>query len=208
MKQIPSLWYPMGAGGMWLNYAVWCGLNQKNIPGTHVHFEFLYLKSLDTTYREYFNFNRHLTRPIDSPVRLGSDRAWLNFFSNIIYKKGHYPGWKISGPAGFFEWRRQNIKCNLDWCAIFEDPEKFFEQVAKLTGYSIKLDQYTEMARKQYVQSCVNAESAEVLESWRNYIFTNIANTTDSDDIRQQQVRQILNETWFDIKNSRGFLRS
>lgn len=208
MRNYPKLWYPPGAGGMWLNYVVWCGLNRKNIPGSHVYFEFPYLKSLDSTYHVYFDFVRHVSHPMDSDVRLGCNRAWLNFFVNVIHKKGQYPNWELSGPPGFFEWQQQNINFNLDWCLVFEDPEKFFDLVANVTGYPIKLNQYTETARQQYIQSCLAAESDQVHQAWRNYIFSTMTNATDSDDTRQQQVNEILTKTWIDIKNSRDFLRS
>ena len=185
---------------MWLNYALWCGLNQKNIPGSHVYFEFPYLKSLEPTYVDYFDFVQHTSRPIDSDIRLGSNRAWLNFFANVIHKKGRYPGWEFSGPRGFFEWQQKNIKFNLDWCLVFEDPEKFFDRVAKLTGYSIKLDQYTETARQQYIQSCSTLDFDQVRQAWCNYIFSTMTNTTDSDDTRQQTVNEILAKTWTDTK--------
>ena len=197
---VPGLWYPAGAGGMWLNYVVWCDTNKDIIPGNHHYFEYPYLKELHPDYSPFFNFSNHKTPPHMATVVLGSDRALFNFFLNILSKKKPSTDW-IPTAGGFYQMKNV-IKYNLDWCDIFENPKKFFDDVNSLTGYNIKLNQFTETAIEQYKNSCTwysmtkqELYATDPVQECFNHCFDQCTNSATSLAQQTQQAWNLVEST-------------
>jgi hypothetical protein len=148
----PSLWYPPGAGGMWLNYLLWCIRNNTTMPGSFDHFEYANLRRRDADYISLVEFIPHTDSP-DADIVLGSNRAWMNFYLNIVKKKQNHPIPLVSRYTQIL--LCQNIKFNLEWCDIWENPEKFVHDLAQLSGYQLQYNKYARTAIEQYRQSCV-----------------------------------------------------
>ena len=152
---LPKLWYPGGAGGHWLNYVTWCGINQ-----TWVDYDFIEFSPVFNNipnYKIYYQFRPHSEIHAPTDIWLGSDQALLNFYINVLIKN---PKWKNATPLGYIQ-MRDNFLWNLDYCDIFNDPENFFNQINALTDYNLKLDFYTNKALQQYKHSCLWSKMSE-----------------------------------------------
>jgi hypothetical protein len=149
-----TVWYPQGAGGMWLNYLLWCNKNQTILPGNFQSFEFDNLRKQYPEYSPFFIFVKHLANQDlanQSTVRLGGD-SWFNFYLNISAKKseGHYYGNAISLLAIL----NTDVTINLNWQDIVQDPKKFLADLEGLMKWNIPYDSITQEAIDQYIQSC------------------------------------------------------
>jgi len=171
-----KLWWPQGAGGMWLNYLIWSSKTQQTIPGSHVEFNYMYLKNINPEYDSYVEFVQHLQDYNDCTVRIGNNQCWFNFYLNICIKKINSDDHlEMQNAARLIQDYDKNlIPFNLDWLLIFNDPEKFLHQFNSITIFNLKFDNVVETAFKQYQKSCllVDLDSTEfqnslVYDSWR-----------------------------------------
>ena len=167
--QRPAIWYPPGAGGHWLNYLIWCHQHQTTVPGNPINFNWQTLHSRPMTWPEtYLQFRIHNNDPADSPIVLGSHRAWFNFFLCINTKKpqadkeGRY-----QSACDALNYRKRNITFNLDWRLIWTNPEQFVQDLNRTGGFDVVIDQHTTRAFEQYRASCYmpDIDSAEFRQS-------------------------------------------
>lgn len=198
-----GVWYPPGAGGMWLNYLVWCSRSGEIIPGDHAHFEFNYLESLNPAYMSFLGFYTHNLEYDFATIRLGSDRAWFNFFLNIQSKKQMSSDYDsvLNGAKLFLEWRQAAAECNLDWCLIFENPEQFVAQLNSITNFDVKFNSVTEQAFVQYQNSCIAMPdvSATIVRAWRQAILDLHTRSTQPLPQRLQITEEIFYNTYYRI---------
>jgi hypothetical protein len=145
----PTLWFAGGAGGNWLNYMIWCGLNQKNIIGKHVEFS---NQNLKAQLPVFFKIVKHSDYDCHTDAVLGSYRSLLNFYINVATKN---PSWTEAHPSGYILMQDHEWNYNLDYCDIFLDPDKFVKSVNQLTELNLSMDHYVECAFDQYWKSCV-----------------------------------------------------
>ena len=199
----PSLWYPPGAGGMWLNYLVWCGKNNRIIPGDHSHFEWPHLFSIEPKYIPYFEFCSHDKVHKTAAVRLGSQRAQLNFFLNVINKKEMSQDFSSSvyGAKMFLEWELGSVDFNLDWCLIFENPERFVAQLNSITDFELEFNPSAKQAIEQYRKSCVKIETYTEVEvqGWRQAILNLYTDRQQPLPQRLQLAEEIFYNTYYRI---------
>jgi len=148
----PTIWYPPGAGGMWVNYLLWC-INTKTIlPGPFEHFEYVFLYRKDSRYHSLVQFKQH-TDSVDADIVLGSNRAWMNFYLNVVKKKNMQDCPSAERYTQIL--MNRNIKFNLEWCDIWEHPKKFIDDLSQLSGYKLAYNLFAQQAIEQYRQSCV-----------------------------------------------------
>jgi hypothetical protein len=191
----PSLYYPGGGGGNWLNYLIWCGLNQQNANHDILEFSLANIKENVT---QYFRMIPHLQYTSPADVRLGSNRALINFYINVCVKN---PNWTGVEPGGYIQMKKHDWNWNLDYCDIFLDPEKFIKQLNNLTGLDLKLDPCTEFAFKQYIDSCPWTALSEqellettwVKDSW-HYCFQHQTSSRDS-------IARRTNQAWQEVRS-------
>lgn len=201
--QRPGFWYPQGAGGMWLNYLIWCSQANKIVPGDHLYFEWPYIQSLEPKYVSYLDFYIHDRDYSTAPIRLGSNRAWFNFFLNINAKKGmpqDYFG-LVQGASTFLTWSRDNIDFTLDWCLIFEDPEQFITQLNTVADFNVTLNSVTEQAIEQYRKSCIWIQdyNDSRVAAWRQAALNLFTDREQSLSQRLQIVEEIFYNTYYRI---------
>lgn len=203
MVNKPGAWYPPGAGGMWLNYLVWCSKFNKIIPGGHPHFEYNYLESINPEYLSFLGFYTHQLEYDVTPIRLGSDRAWFNFFLNVQAKKGVDSDYDslLNGAKLFLEWQQQAVEFNLDWCLIFTGPEQFVAQLNSITDLDVQYNSVTEQAFDQYRNSCIAMPdvSAPIVRAWRQAILDVYTKRTQVLPQRLQIAEQIFYNTYYKI---------
>lgn len=158
----PIIWYVPGSGGMWVSYLIWCVKHGQVISGAFEHFEFPNLQQKRPDYYSYLEFVEHTDDPSTADIVLGSDRAWMNFYLNLVKKKNFEQDWQ---GTNFFmhNLQAQDIKFNLDWCDIWENPKKFVQDLAQLSGCQLQYNQHARTAIEQYRQSCVWIDP-----SWHN----------------------------------------
>lgn len=168
----PYIWYPQGAGGMWINYLLWCNSKQTTLPENFTSFEF---GPIHEKYPEYFSallFSPHNATQEEannSRIRLGGSN-WFNYYLNIVAKKaeGNYYGCAES----VLKVLNNNVQPNLYWQDIINNPEKFLTDLGNLMGYRIRYNEVTQQAIKQYLDSCsfpvLNGEfcSTELYTEW------------------------------------------
>lgn len=145
------LWYPPGAGGMWLNYFIWCGYTGKNIPGDHPHFELTYLKSIDKSYQAYTRFSRHTEDWRNANIVFGDDCFYVNFYLNLIFKKPR-ENWHYAAKT-ILSLRESSPVFNITWSTLFVNRSVFCQQISKLTNINIELNQATHTAIDQFIQN-------------------------------------------------------
>lgn len=199
----PGVWYPPGAGGMWLNYLVWCSRSNEIIEGNHTHFEFNYLESLNPDYLSFLGFYTHHQEHEAASIKLGSERAWFNFFLNVQAKKAMPNEYDslLNGAKLFLQWRQETVEFNLDWCLIFEDPEQFVAQLNSITDLNVQYNSVTEQAFAQYRNSCIAMPdvSAPMVQAWRQAILDLFTNRSDAVPQRLQTAEQIFYNTYYRI---------
>jgi len=199
----PGLWYPQGAGGMWLNYLIWCSQANKIVPGDHYYFEWPYIQSLEPKYISFLGFYPHNRDYSTAPIRLGSDRAWFNFFLNINAKKGMPAEYSalVQGSTNFLIWHQQNIDFTLDWCLIFKDPEQFIAQLNAITDFDVSLNSVTEQAIEQYRKSCVWVQDYNDfrVKAWRQAALNLFTDRKQSLPQRLQIAEEVFYNTYYKI---------
>lgn len=143
-----------GSGGQWVNYLLWC-LNQGRVmSGGFDHFEFDAVLQRDPNYFTSVEFLEHTDLPSNADIVLGSDRAWMNFYANLTVKKN-----KIDDCDGVLNYivqlQQKKINFNLDWCDLWQQPEKFLSDLGTLIGRKLPYDRIAKQAIAQYSRSCV-----------------------------------------------------
>jgi len=203
LAQRPGLWYPQGAGGMWLNYLIWCSQANKIVPGDHYYFEWPYIQSLEPKYISYVDFYNHSRDHSTASIRLGSNRAWFNFFLNVNAKKGiSAEYWAlVQGSTMFLTWYKQNINFTLDWCLIFEDPEQFITQLNTIADFDVSLNSVTEQAIEQYRKSCIQIQNHNDLQvaAWRQAALNLFTDRQQPLPQRLQIAEEMLYNTYYRI---------
>lgn len=194
-----GVWYPQGAGGMWLNYLIWCSKTNEIVPGDHPHFEWPYIQSLRPDYLSFLGFYIHDRDWKTAPIRLGSNRAWFNFFLNVNAKKGlpHDYDSLLKGATMFLEWHNTGVKFTLDWCLIFEDPEQFVAQLNSISDFDVKFNSVTEQAFIQYKNSQPRGYTDQAARAWKNAILNLLTDRKQILPQRVQQAEQIFNDTYY-----------
>lgn len=164
-----KIWWPQGAGGMWVNYLLWAGKENRNIGDKHVDFNYVYLKKNNPEYNYYVTFAKHLEDPADSGIRIGNHHAWFNFYLNVCAKKVDTDDilHLRNSAKMILNYVNRDIDFNLDWQLIFTDPEKFIAQLNLAGGYNITYNQAAQFAFTQYQHSCLlpNLDSDEFQQS-------------------------------------------
>lgn len=193
----PGLWYPAGAGGMWLNYLIWSGQKNKTIDYDFTHFEYGHVADLEFNYQSYVNFARHLDDPAQSQIRLGSDRAWYNFYLNINIKKTYQAQDPLvhlyQTAVGTLEQSKKSIPFNLEWTLIWSDPERFINDLSEITSIRLYYNKPTQQAIKQYQQTCYLPEFNEEFcqsDLYKQWHQATIDTQTDPDLTLAQRASQ------------------
>jgi hypothetical protein len=205
----------MGAGGMWLNYLVWCSKFDTNLPGELNHFEFPdveaainadpalhYYVGDRTQYHSFIQQRKHSVTWHDCEIVLGSDRAWFNFFLNLQKKKGRAEddGGRYQIAAQYAGWMRRGLQFNLDWCLIWEDPEQFLTRLNELAGFELKYNSGAQQAFEQYRRSCVFEPGEGDLDVYQRAVYDLATDQeTTNEQARLQRAREIVYTTWYRI---------
>jgi len=148
------LWYPPGAGGMWLNYLVFCTRKHRNIGNTHLNFDYTHLKSLDDEYWLVTDFARHIDSAKSANIRLGGDDCLFNFYLNLVIKQPHE---SHKGIATFLlSSLKNNISYNLCWKSLISDFDNFACDLFKtyFNTMGLQINEFSYKAHQQYVDSC------------------------------------------------------
>lgn len=145
-----------GSGGMWVNYLIWCVKHSQVISGAFEHFEFPNLLQRRPDYHSYVKFVEHTDTPDTANIVLGSDRAWMNFYLNLVKKKKllDHSAWRHT-ETYIQRIRAQSHQFNLDWCDIWDQPQQFMQQLSVLTGYDLPYNNIAKLAMAQYSRTCV-----------------------------------------------------
>jgi hypothetical protein len=169
-----TIWYPQGAGGMWLNYLLWCNQTRTTLPGAFQSFEFDNLKQQWPEYRSFFVWVPHDTEQAKgnaARIRLGG-HAWFNFYLNIFNKKNAGDLIYYGCAASLLKILNNNVWPNLYWQDLITDPEKFLADLSAIVGYHIPYDDITQRAIEQYIDSCtfpkldLDFQSSEIYTEW------------------------------------------
>ena len=153
-KNKPLIWYVPGSGGQWINYLLWCLDQGRVLQGGFDHFKFSHVQQRDPDYFPLVEFVHHTDNFEQADVVLGSDRAWMNFYLNLVKKKNLAQDWQV---VNLFmqDLQTQNIKFNLDWCDIWDDPVRFMQQLSLLTGLDLPYNYLVQKVMAQYSRTCV-----------------------------------------------------
>lgn len=188
---------------MWLNYLIWCSKTNEIVPGNHPHFEWPYIQSLRPDYLSFLGFYIHDRDWKTAPIRLGSNRAWFNFFLNVNAKKGLPADYNSSlkGATMFLEWYSSGVEFTLDWCLIFEDPEQFVAQLNSISDFDVKFNSVTEQAFAQYKNSCVwaNDSTALQVQAWKTAALNLLTDRKQPLPQRLQIAEEIFYNTYYRI---------
>ena len=215
LPQLPRVWYPMGAGGMWLNYLIWAARFNATIPENPMNFEFPDIENIinanpdlhfyvgdKTQYHSFIQQRKHSISWHDCEIRLGSDRAWFNFFLNLQKKKGRAEdeGGRYQIAAQYAGWMRRGIEFNLDWCWIWEDPEQFLTRLNELGGFDLVYNAGAERAFEQYRASSPFEPEEGDLDVYQRAVY-DLATDQDTTNAqaRLQRAREIVYTTWYRI---------
>jgi hypothetical protein len=140
---------------MWLNYLVWVHYHGGTITHDFPHFELNYVSQLHPRYQSYIKFLPHVTDSTLGTVRLGSNRAWYNFYLNINIKKGiAAPEFLYTGAMESIKLWQQGISFNLEWTLLWHNPEQFVADLGTLIGVDIQYQAHIQQAIEQYRSSC------------------------------------------------------
>ena len=175
-----DLWYPQGAGGMWLNYLMWCSRNNRTIPGKHTYYELPYLQGIDPEYRALVFFTRHAIEYDEAVIRLGGN-YWFNFYLNVCTKKDD--AWDCQARS-LFEIRDMNMPVNLDWKTMINNPEQFLVNLEHESGYRVYRTPLALGLFPEYRSTCPNPDlddpefqESELYQTWmhelKNYYQLN-----------------------------------
>lgn len=142
-----------GSGGQWINYLLWCLDRGRVLLGAFEHFEFPSMQQRDPDYVPMVEFLEHTDSLDQADIVLGSDRAWMNFYVNLLTKKQLINDWQVSAQY-VATLQKRNIEFNLDWCDIWEQPEKFLQDLGALIGKSLPYNRVARQAIAQYSRTC------------------------------------------------------
>lgn len=206
LPQPPRVWYPHSAGGSWLNYLIWCSLNNQSINGNIDNFDYPALESIvnsqsDIKYQNYIQCREHNINWDDCEIILGSSRTWFNFFLNFQKKNGREDSVRSYQIASQYAgWMRRNISFNLDWCLIWTDSRQFLDKLAELTGLELPMNTGAEQAFAQYCSGWDFEPQSGDLEVYQRavYDFATDQEITDR-QARLQRAREIVYTTWYRI---------
>jgi hypothetical protein len=183
-----TIWYPQGAGGMWLNYLLWCDQEKTTLPGDFTSFEFLDIHQCWPEYRSFFTWLPHHPEQAEgnnSRIRLGGHN-WFNFYLNVYSKK---PGGQYYHYATcLLNVLNTNICPNLYWQDIIHNPKKFLTDLSSIVGYHIPYNTITQRAIDQYINSCSfpkltpEFRSSEIYTEWARAVY-DVTNIRNSDEI-------------------------
>lgn len=198
------VWYPAGAGGMWLNYLIWVDRRRSTIDHEFPHFEFGYVNRLDPAYRTHIRFARHLDDHTVGTIRLGSNRAWYNFYLNLNIKKNvREQHFLYAGAEQAIEQSKKNIPFNLEWTLLWTDPEQFISDLSRISRIDIGLNEHTLAAIEQYRNSCYLPELTEEFcqsDLYKHWHQATIDTQTDPDLTlaqRASQAREITHSLYW-----------
>jgi hypothetical protein len=173
-----TIWYPQGAGGMWLNYLLWCNQERTTLPGDFQSFEFTDIHQRWPEYYSFFTWLPHLAeqdKSNKSRIRLGGHN-WFNFYLNLCYKKpgGQYYHYAVC----LLNIQTTDSRPNLYWRDIIHNPEKFLADLSSIVEYHIPYDTITQRAIDQYINSCpfpkiitFEFRSSEIYSEWLRAIY-------------------------------------
>lgn len=165
----PSLWYPQGAGGMWLNYFIFCTQTRTVSDQPHVYFEYPYIKQLIPNYLSYFTFCRHVDDYNHSVIKFGGDRYWFNFYLNVCAKKVKHNDYQglVDAADALVGLSKHSVPFNLDWGLIFTNPRQLTTNLSDIAGIDITYNSYSARSVTQYINSCPSPDinSAEFQSS-------------------------------------------
>jgi hypothetical protein len=207
LPQLPKLWYPMGGGGAWLNYLIWCSLHNQSVSGDVDNFDFPVIESIinsnsEIKYQNYFQLREHSITWHDCEIVLGSDRAWFNFFLNLQKKTGRSEdnGVRYQIAAQYAGWIRRGVQFNLEWCDIWQEPEQFLSRLKELTTLNLLFNAGAEQAFEQYRRSCVFEPESGDLDVYQRAVRELATDQeTTNDNARLQRAREIVYTTWYRI---------
>lgn len=165
------LWYPPGAGGMWLNYLIWSGYTGRNIPGNHPHFELAYLKSVDKSYQAMVGFLIHTGDWKRADIVFGDDCYYFNFYLNLISKKPQ-DNWHYSAKT-ILSLRESNPVFNLTWSTLLANRSYFCTSLSKFLNFEFKLNSVTDYAIDQFLATMYkdNLDNYKFLSSDKYYYW-------------------------------------
>lgn len=146
-----QIWYPPGAGGMWLNYFIWCSFFNTVIEGTHPHFEFTYLKSLDQSYSSLIKFSPHNKDYKTSDITFGDEFYYFNFYLNLIGKKVESNYYQAA--RTILDIRSLSPTFNITWSTLFVNRNVFCEKLSGLIGNDIILNYNTHRSIDQFIST-------------------------------------------------------
>jgi hypothetical protein len=202
----PKFWYPRGAGGMWVNYLIWCNQHQTTVAGNPYNFDWPTLHGRPLSGGETnLGFMIHNTDPVLSDICLGSHNAWYNFFLYINIKKDR------SDKEGMYssalratEWRQKGINFNLDWTLIWLDPEQFIQDLNSLWPFDIQYNEHTQRAVEQYHASCIfpdidneEFQRSDLFKHWHQALIDYETDPNLTMAQRQNQSLELIRSMYF-----------
>ena len=201
----PAIWYPIGAGGHWLNYLIWCNFYKKNLPFGLNAFRPRDLTNIFNDYCVFIDFNNPHNDTVTGDILLGSNRAWYNFYLYNLTKNGMVGDDNLyKGACVNLNLWKKNIQFNLEWTLIWTDPEKFLKDLNSFKNINLSYGSYSEIAFAQYRKSCLlpdikNNEfrSSNVFKYWHKAIFDTQTDTNFSNQQRIDQAEFILEQLYW-----------
>ena len=203
-----TIWYPIGAGGHWLNYLIWCNIYKKNLPFGLPAFRPPDLANIFNDYCACLYLDDPHNDTVTGDILLGSNRAWYNFYLYNLTKNGMVGDDNLyKGACVNLNLWKKNIQFNLEWTLIWTDPEKFLEDLNLLhncTGWNLHYDTYSEIAFDQYRKSCMLPDLSDqafrlnpIFVHWRNAIFEHETDKNSSQQHRIEQMEYIINQMYW-----------
>lgn len=200
-----TVWYQPGGGGNWLCYLVWCYLNDRIIPGDHVHFGQNVLGPLESSYTHHLQLVHHDTDWNKCKIILGSNQAHynrclMNLIKNVNPDKQNYFYHTTSITNSNF---KLDIPFNLDWSLIVVNPYQFINQLNQFLPFTIKWNDATRKAFLQYLYSSY-PENFRGLNYRNNKVFSqeidriHYSQTSDnfSYERRREMAHKIFDQNW------------
>lgn len=205
IPQLPRVWCPLGINGAWLNYLAWCSLGNQHLDNAPAGFDHVEIESLvggDGHYARYIQVRRQSPSWDDCEIIFGSNRCWFNCLLNQ-----HLPAnsvqeqtYQYEVAARYAGWYRRNIPFNLDWCEIWERPQRFVETFGLLIGQPLTYNSSAEQAITQYRDTCRFQPESQELVVYQRAVYDM---ATDQDitngEARLQRAREIVYTTWYRI---------
>ena len=198
----PRIWYPVGSGGSWLSYLVWCWQNNTVLDINLPEFDRSRTEANCKDFGVYFGLAPHHLPPNDTDICLGSDRAHLNILLNNILKKGSPLDVELSA-KGCYNNTLIHRTWNLEWHLLVEDPKKFVSQVATHTIYPVEWNHVTKQACFQYLLSCYppelqgdNYKTHPVVRTFTKMVCKHFTYSELSFIQKRQQAESVRDSIW------------